>query len=152
MVVNCSSWPPVRVSRFRPFLSYMENPWAPGHISKCEGGTGGSIAPFLRGAMLHSMNFRTSKHNFYQQLFLMGGGHIPMTPSINVWSPQLGSRGTSLEKVSYRNIVMYNCTPCQTGVFWTPDGESYILHAKFFQKNLVRSEKSVLYEGSMEGG
>ena len=75
MFGNCWSWPPVRVSRFRPFLSYMENPWAPGHISKCEGGTGGSIAPFLRGAMMHSMNFRTSKQNFYRKLFLMGGGH-----------------------------------------------------------------------------
>ena len=72
MFGNCWSWPPVRVSRFRPFLSYMENPWAPGHISKCEGGTGGSIAPFLRGAMLHSMNFKTSKQNFYRKLFLWG--------------------------------------------------------------------------------
>ena len=31
------SWPPVKVSHFRPFLSYMVNPWASGHISKCEG-------------------------------------------------------------------------------------------------------------------
>ena len=75
MFGNCSSWPPVRVSRFRPFLSYMENPWAPGHISKCEGGTGGSIALFSRGAVMHFMNFRTSIQNFYQKLFVMGGGH-----------------------------------------------------------------------------
>ena len=37
MFENCSSWPPVKVSRFRPFLSYIENPWALGPISKCEG-------------------------------------------------------------------------------------------------------------------
>ena len=55
MFGNCWSWPPVKVSRFRPFLSYMENPWAPSHISKCEVGIGGSIALFLRGAMMHSM-------------------------------------------------------------------------------------------------
>ena len=60
MFFYCSSWPPVRVSRFRPFLSYIENPWAPGHISKGVVGTGGSIPVFLRGAMMHSMNFRTS--------------------------------------------------------------------------------------------
>jgi hypothetical protein len=28
---------------------------------------------FLRGAMMHSMNFRTSKQNFCRKLFLMGG-------------------------------------------------------------------------------
>ena len=37
MFENCWSWPPVKVSRFRPFLSYMESPWASRHISKCEG-------------------------------------------------------------------------------------------------------------------
>ena len=73
MFLFCSSWPPVRVSRFRPFLSYMENLWAPGHISKGVVGTGGSISFFLRGAMMHSMNFRTSKQNFCRKLFLMGG-------------------------------------------------------------------------------
>ena len=44
MFENCSSWPLVKVSRFRPFLSYIENPWAPDHVSKCEVDTGGSIA------------------------------------------------------------------------------------------------------------
>jgi hypothetical protein len=75
MFLFCSSWPPVRVNLFRPFLSYMEIPWAPSHISKGVVGTGGSILAFLRGAMMHSMNFRTSKQNFIRKLFLMGGGH-----------------------------------------------------------------------------
>ena len=74
MFENCLSWPPVKVSRFRSLLSYIENPWALGHISKCEGGTGGSIAPFLRGAMMHPMNFRTSKQNFYCSSW--GGGSL----------------------------------------------------------------------------
>jgi hypothetical protein len=37
MFWNCSSWPPVKVSRFRPFLSYIENLWALGPISKGQG-------------------------------------------------------------------------------------------------------------------
>jgi hypothetical protein len=74
MFIYCWSWPPVKVNHFRPFLSYMETPWAPGHMSKREVGTSGSIAAFCaRGAMMHSMNFRTSKQNFYRKLFVMGG-------------------------------------------------------------------------------
>ena len=30
------------------------------------------MAFFLRGAMMLSMNFRTSKQNFYRKLFVMG--------------------------------------------------------------------------------
>ena len=39
-------------------------------------GTGGSIPALLRGAMMHSMNFRTSKQNFCRKLFLKGGGSL----------------------------------------------------------------------------
>ena len=46
------------------------------------------------------------------------------------------------------------------GVSWTPDGESYMLHAKFLKKKKPRAIGEidiftyfgpVLYEGSMEG-
>jgi hypothetical protein len=44
-------------------------------------------------------------------------------------------------------------------VFWTPDGESYILHAEYFQKkpcafweiDIFTYVGAVLYEGSREG-
>jgi hypothetical protein len=40
-------------------------------------------------------------------------------------------------------------TPCQTGVFWTPGTESYILHAKYFQKTLhfLRNRHFYLFWG-----
>jgi hypothetical protein len=79
MFFYCSSWPPVRISRFRPFFSYIENPWAPGHIPKGVVGMGGSIPALLRGAMMHSMNFRTSKQNFCFKLCVEGGGHSTPT-------------------------------------------------------------------------
>jgi hypothetical protein len=53
--------------------------------------------------------------------------------------------------------MKYLDTPRQIGVFWTPDGESYMLHAEYLQKTLrfLRNRHftcfgAVLYEGSME--
>jgi hypothetical protein len=74
MFEKCSSWPPVAVfDRFS-------------HISRTLGlqitfqsvrlvlVRVGRLPFFLRGARLHSMDFRTSKQNFYRKLFVMGGG------------------------------------------------------------------------------
>ena len=49
-----------------------------------------------------------------------------------LWWPKLKSRGTILEKFSYRSILLHHSKQ----VFWTPDDESYMLDANFFQKTL----------------
>ena len=43
-----------------------------GHILKCEGGTGGSIAPFLRGAKMHSMNLKDVETELLSKIVGLG--------------------------------------------------------------------------------
>ena len=73
MFENCSSWPPVEVSRFRPFLSYIENPWALGPISKCEGPRW-AHSPFhgkVLGAIMDFIYSNILKSKLALKLFLM---------------------------------------------------------------------------------
>jgi hypothetical protein len=53
-------------------------------------------------------------------------------------------------------VQKYPVTPHQTGVFWTPDGESYmyIVHAKFFKKTLhfLRNRHFYLFRGGFIWG
>ena len=72
-----------------------------------------------------------------------------------LWSPQLGSRGTSLEKVSYRNIVVHHT---KQGCFGRLTVRATCCTRNFFKKPCTFRETliftcfgPVLYEGSMEG-
>ena len=77
------------------------------------------------------------------------------TAAQQLWSPQIGSRGISLEKVSHRNIVIHHA---KQGCFGRLTVRATCCTRNMFKKPCAIGEIAiftcfgpVLYEGSMEG-